>query len=732
MAIYHCSLKIFTRSNGHSAVAAAAYRSGSVLFDERAGKTHRYDRRGGIKQCFILTPAVAPGKDFSSRCILWNAAEASETRKNSCVARELVLALPHELSEANRLALTKDMAGWLMQRYRVAVDAAIHIPIKRDDARNHHAHLLFTTREVTKKGMGKKTRILDDKKTGKEETEIIREVWETLANDALSKAGFKDIQIDRRTLEAQGIDRIPQIHIGPHIKPTSEEREEHTDTGAAKGGGGDSQTSLNKSKSDDEDKDGAGESEGDSGDPVSLTPQSKPKIDQNGRIIDYPAIDQNKTRRAFVGEIKKLNAQRAAFGDKPLRHQIKDLDKLMDRLDARIKHLEALYDKTSRSSRASATIIQALKTAKELFTNTQQSREVIKLSRKEEQARTERQISRYGKTYRKSIHTQIKDTKTNIELLLKKQQEYARYETFVEKLEQQIANHKPSISKQSTQPVRKTSNEHSSLKLKLKASVMREGITSEFKPKDPLKALLEIMPPNQKSFASTDSKKGPTVGTVRIDTYRLKNGNSFENNDLSRSLNSHLEKASETKLTPTLQKTFGSQAVKTESLRKEQDFKTRNVATFKGITRAIQRREPIKAGPLSDPANYRQPLKMQITGLKAEAQSRGRGFVPTQERINAKRAAVRTTPKGQFNNQDKSWEGPKKVSTRIVIARSKERASEARAENGQESAAKPVRKPLHSDFNAKSNHPNPQDKINMEQEEGSSPDYQKPDNDEIG
>ncbi|MBK7361502.1 MAG: MobA/MobL family protein [Micavibrio sp.] len=223
MAIYHCSLRIFSRSEGHSAVAAAAYRAGALLRDERTGRIHRYGKRHGVMGAFILAPKSAPQK-FQDRAVLWNAAEASETRKNSRVAREVILALPHELTDTERKALASDMALYLVERYRVAVDVAVHSPVAGDghDPRNHHAHLLFTTREITSEGFGAKTRILDDKQAGPQEVELLREVWETLANDALARAGFSGVKIDRRTLEGQGIDRIPQTHIGPEAKASEE------------------------------------------------------------------------------------------------------------------------------------------------------------------------------------------------------------------------------------------------------------------------------------------------------------------------------------------------------------------------------------------------------------------------------------------------------------------------------------------------------------------------------
>ena len=245
MAIYHCSLKVFSRTRGHSAVAAAAYRSGSQLYDERSQKIHRYENRSGVAETFILLPENT-SSEFQSRAVLWNAVEEAEKRKNSCVARELILALPHELSDKERGRLTRDMAFYLMERYRVAVDSAIHAPVEGDghDSRNYHAHILFSTRELTSTGFGNKTRILDDKVTGKEETELIREVWETLANDALKRAGHSDVRIDRRSLEEQGIDRIPQTHIGPKakaadIEPSSKDDRSDEDEDSGKEGSSD-------------------------------------------------------------------------------------------------------------------------------------------------------------------------------------------------------------------------------------------------------------------------------------------------------------------------------------------------------------------------------------------------------------------------------------------------------------------------------------------------------------
>jgi hypothetical protein len=95
---------------------------------------------------------------------LWNEAERSETRKNSAVARELMVPLAHEWTDEQRLLCVRGLAGMLVARYGVAVMASIHRP---DNGHNDHVHILFTTREVdSQMNFGKKTRILDDMKTG--------------------------------------------------------------------------------------------------------------------------------------------------------------------------------------------------------------------------------------------------------------------------------------------------------------------------------------------------------------------------------------------------------------------------------------------------------------------------------------------------------------------------------------------------------------------------------------
>tara|TARA_R110001599_G_scaffold331118_1_gene545781 strand:+ start:251 stop:1537 length:1287 start_codon:yes stop_codon:yes gene_type:complete len=227
MASYHLSVKTIKRSAGRSATAAAAYRVGERIECQREGRVHDYTRKQGIEETFILTPKDAP--DWAQdRSRLWNEVEASETRRNSVTAREWELALPSEISAEDRLQITRDFAQELVSRYGVAVDVAIHAPHREGDQRNHHAHVLTSTRKLEAGGFTAKTRVLDSAKTGGEEIAQMRGLWAELQNRALERVGEVE-RVDHRSLEtqreaaldrgddlsAEELDRDPELKLGP-------------------------------------------------------------------------------------------------------------------------------------------------------------------------------------------------------------------------------------------------------------------------------------------------------------------------------------------------------------------------------------------------------------------------------------------------------------------------------------------------------------------------------------
>lgn len=213
MAIYHLSVKAVSRSAGRSATAAAAYRAGCEITDARTGEVHDYTRKRGVESADLVLPAGAPAW-AADRAALWNAAEHAERRKDACVAREFEVALPSELPPAARRKLALDFAQEMADREGCAIDVAIHEPGKEGDSRNHHAHILRTTRKVEAEGLGAK---LDTEKAGRNRTadlEAVRTRWAELTNERLRESGI-EARVDHRSLKAQGIDREPTQHLGP-------------------------------------------------------------------------------------------------------------------------------------------------------------------------------------------------------------------------------------------------------------------------------------------------------------------------------------------------------------------------------------------------------------------------------------------------------------------------------------------------------------------------------------
>ena len=211
VAIFHLSVKTISRGAGRSATAAAAYRAGVEIVDERTNEVHDYTRRSGVESAELVLPAGAPAWDRST---LWNAAEAAEKRERSTVAREFEIALPAELSAEDRRSLALAFAQELAARHGVAVDVAVHAPGREGDSRNHHAHVLTSTRRLGPDGFTEKARELDDRKTGPALVHEWRARWAELTNAALERAGRSE-RIDHRSLAAQGVERAPTAHLGP-------------------------------------------------------------------------------------------------------------------------------------------------------------------------------------------------------------------------------------------------------------------------------------------------------------------------------------------------------------------------------------------------------------------------------------------------------------------------------------------------------------------------------------
>lgn len=205
MAIYHANIKTFSRAKGHSSIAAAAYRAGLLLEDERTGQRHDYRRRDGVVETRCVIPDGAPDWALIPAA-LWTQAEAAERRKDSTIAREFEFALPHELSDEQRSALAAEVTRALVDRYAFAAQASIHSPGSKDGL-NWHVHVLATTRRLGPEGFTDKTKELDGGPSGRAEVEWVRELVARITNAHLEAASL-DIRIDHRSLKAQADDAL--------------------------------------------------------------------------------------------------------------------------------------------------------------------------------------------------------------------------------------------------------------------------------------------------------------------------------------------------------------------------------------------------------------------------------------------------------------------------------------------------------------------------------------------
>ena len=222
MAIYHFSIKNIGRSNGRSAVAAAAYRSGEKLVDSVYGKEQDYTKKTGIEYKNIYVPSHA-NENLLDRQTLWNEVEKSELKKNgdlkttARLAKEFEIAFPHEVDADTRKRMLDELAQTIVKNHNVIVDAVIHAPHTKSgsDERNYHAHIMFTTRSINEQGeLGKKAREFND--DGKNLTLAYRELWANMVNRELEQIGTQE-RVSHLSYSDLKYDLEPTVHEGSMI-----------------------------------------------------------------------------------------------------------------------------------------------------------------------------------------------------------------------------------------------------------------------------------------------------------------------------------------------------------------------------------------------------------------------------------------------------------------------------------------------------------------------------------
>lgn len=233
MSIYHCSIKNGSRAKGQSAIAAAAYRSGSKLTDKEVGIVSDYTRKGGVVFSEISLCNNAPA-EYADRETLWNAVHEIEKAKNARLWREIEVALPIELSREEQIATVRQYVAKLVEKGMCA-DWSLH---DKGDG-NPHAHIMLTVRSIKDNGewAPKSRKVYDLDKNGerifqkvdksgrkqykshkedyndwnaKERVEEWRAAWAECCNERLAERDH----IDYRSYERQGAPFEPTKHEG--------------------------------------------------------------------------------------------------------------------------------------------------------------------------------------------------------------------------------------------------------------------------------------------------------------------------------------------------------------------------------------------------------------------------------------------------------------------------------------------------------------------------------------
>jgi len=222
------------KTSGQSAVGAAAYRAGQKLevadttralpFIRHGRALHDYTRKRGVVHSRIMAPKrvmansvngrmreTRPDDWFMDREQLWNKVEESEKRKDSQLARELNLFLPHVTSREQNIKMVEDFIQKNFTSKGMVADYSIHEPNDHNDKRNIHVHIMLTTR-----------RIAGDKFHESKETEWNdrnnvrnwRYSWAEVVNRRINPMGFF---VDYRSHQDRGLDFEAQKYEGPAV-----------------------------------------------------------------------------------------------------------------------------------------------------------------------------------------------------------------------------------------------------------------------------------------------------------------------------------------------------------------------------------------------------------------------------------------------------------------------------------------------------------------------------------
>ncbi len=217
MAIEYVRVSFIGRSKGKNACEVAAYNANCKIKDLRTNHSFNYSRHSTNIYHQVLLPEHVDLK-FKDIALLMNEVELREKRKDSCLLKEYLLALPdnYEISLKHKIILIRRFIEKLeLIQNNVAVVIDIHQP--DGDGHNWYGKLLVTARRFSSCGKYLLEKALDlerpiRKNKGKafipSDVRFIlpSKLWRIVQSDYFKELGLA-LRVDKLTA-------IPQEHIG--------------------------------------------------------------------------------------------------------------------------------------------------------------------------------------------------------------------------------------------------------------------------------------------------------------------------------------------------------------------------------------------------------------------------------------------------------------------------------------------------------------------------------------
>ncbi|WP_223845143.1 MobA/MobL family protein [Orientia tsutsugamushi] len=216
MAIQFTRIEFLSRSTGGDSCRKAAYNARTIVENEKTGIKYNFSRKKDNVYHTVLIPDYV-NQDFKNIQTLMNEVERTETRENSKLLKDIVIALPDEkeLNLEHRIELIHqivDAMEWVQNGLGVQID--IHKPQIGD--KNWHAHILVTTRRFREDGTGlgdiavdlnpKIITLSNGKKVVIKDPEMIHERAKEETNAFFAKLGLSN-RVDEKS-------KVPGKHIG--------------------------------------------------------------------------------------------------------------------------------------------------------------------------------------------------------------------------------------------------------------------------------------------------------------------------------------------------------------------------------------------------------------------------------------------------------------------------------------------------------------------------------------